>query len=153
MLEAVNAGRASIADDLVFPSRAGTVIKPDNIFPRYMQPALKKARLRRFRFHDLRHSFGSLLIQDGASLAYVKEQMGHSSIQITVDVYGHLIPGANIAWVDRLDAETTQHQTAPGTHQVKEDSEEQRTQAVEDIWLPPRDSNPDMLIQSQLSCR
>ena len=54
---------------------------------------------------------------------------------------------ASVAWVDRLDAETTQHQSAPGTHQVKEHSEEQRTQAVEDIWLPPRDSNPDMLIQ------
>ena len=57
-----------------------------------MQPALDKAGLRRFRLHDLRHTFGSLLIQDGASLTYVKEQMGHSSIQITVDTYGHLIP-------------------------------------------------------------
>src|SRR5215469_7093911 len=148
ILETVMADRASIADDLIFPSHVGTVIKPDNIFPRYMQPALKKAGLRRFRFHDLRHSFGSLLIQDGASLAYVKEQMGHSSIQITVDVYGHLIPGPNIAWVDRLDVETTQHQSAPGTHQVKEGSEERRTQTVEKTWLPPRDSNPDMLIQS-----
>jgi len=149
ILETVLADRASIAGDLVFPSHVGTVIKPDNIFPRYMQPALKKAGLRRFRFHDLRHSFGSLLIQEGASLAYVKEQMGHSSIQITVDVYGHLVPGANIAWVDRLDVETTQHQSAPGTHQVKKDSEEERPQTVENIWLPPRDSNPDMLIQSQ----
>jgi hypothetical protein len=34
---------------------------------------------------------------------YVKEQMGHSSIQVTVDIYGHLIPGANVSFVDRLD--------------------------------------------------
>jgi hypothetical protein len=34
---------------------------------------------------------------------YVKEQMGHSSIQVTVDTYGHLIPGANVSFVDRLD--------------------------------------------------
>jgi integrase len=47
-------------------------------------------------FHDMRHTFGSLLIQDGASLAYVRDQMGHSSIQITADIYGHLIPGADI---------------------------------------------------------
>ena len=59
-------------------SRAGTVIKPDNIVPRYMEPALEKAGLRHFRFHDLRHTFGSLLIQDRAPLTYVKEQMGHS---------------------------------------------------------------------------
>jgi len=63
------AGRTSVADDLVFPSHAGTVIKPDNIVPRYMEPALERAGLRRFRFHDQRHTFGSLLIQDGASLA------------------------------------------------------------------------------------
>ena len=40
----------------------------------------------------------------GASLTYVKEQMGHSSIQVTVDIYGHLIPGSDVAFVDRLDA-------------------------------------------------
>jgi integrase len=38
--------------------------------------------------HSLRHSFGSLLVSSGASLAYVKEQMGHASITMTVDVYG-----------------------------------------------------------------
>jgi integrase len=154
LLTAMMAGKTSIADDLVFPSRAGTVIKPDNIVPRYMEPALEKAGLRRFRFHDLRHTFGSLLIQDGASLAYVKEQMGHSSIQITVDTYGHLIPGADIAWVDRLDSKTTRlHQCAPGTHQHLEDLEQENAEVTESNWLPPRDSNPDMLIQSQLSCR
>ncbi len=102
---------------------------------------------------DLRHTFGSLLIQDGASLAYVKDQMGHSSIQITVDTYAHLIPGADIAWVDRLDSKTTPHQSAPATHQRQGDSESERVEVLEKNWLPPRDSNPDMLIQSQLSCR
>ena len=36
-------------------------------------------------------------------IVYVKDQMGHSSIQVTVDIYGHLIPGANVFFVDRLD--------------------------------------------------
>ena len=153
MLTAMMAGRTSIADELVFPSQAGTVMKPDNIAPRYMEPALERAGLRHFRFHDLRHTFGSLLIQDGASLTYVKEQMGHSSIQITVDTYGHLIPGADIAWVDRLDSKTRPQQNATPAQQAPPGSEKECAEVLEKNWLPPRDSNPDMLIQSQLSCR
>jgi integrase len=144
-------GHMSIADDLVFPSQAGTPQTPDNIAVRYMQPALTKAGLRKFRLHDLRHTFGSLLIQDGASLAYVKEQMGHSSIQITVDTYGHLVPGADISWIDRLDGNERTHVNAPPAHPDEVDNEENSSQVVGIIWLPPRDSNPDMLIQSQLS--
>jgi hypothetical protein len=47
---------------------------------------------------------GSALIQAGVSLAYVQNQMGHRSIQVTIDVYGHLIPGENVAWIDNLDS-------------------------------------------------
>ena len=43
---------------------------------------------------------------------YVKEQMGYSSIQVTVDTYGHLIPGANISYVDRLDRNPRKKQPA-----------------------------------------
>jgi hypothetical protein len=64
---------------------------------------LRGAGLRQVRFHDLRHTFASLLLQQGESPVYVKEQMGHRSIQITVDQYGHLIPGGNKQAVDRLD--------------------------------------------------
>lgn len=60
----------------------------------------------------MRHTFGSLSIQDGASLAYVRDQMGHSSIQVTADIYGHIIPGADIKWVDGLDREASPQQNA-----------------------------------------
>ena len=53
--------------------------------------------------HDLRHTYASRLLQNGESVVYVKEQLGHSSIQVTVDIYGHLVPGANRAAVNRLD--------------------------------------------------
>ena len=112
MLEAFFKGQASIAEDLVFPSKPGTVLDPSNLTQYQFLPCLDRAGLRRFRFHDLRHTFGSLLIRDGASLAYVKDQMGHSSVQVTVDRYGHLIPGADIAGVDRLDVKTTPQQNA-----------------------------------------
>ena len=48
-------------------------------------------------------SYASLLLQNGESAVYVKDQMGHCSIQVTVDLYGHLIPGGNRQAVDRLD--------------------------------------------------
>ncbi len=64
---------------------------------------LAKTGLRRVRFHDLRHTFASRLLQNGETPAYVKEQMGHHSINVTVDIYGHLVPGSNRAAVDRLD--------------------------------------------------
>jgi integrase len=44
-------------------------------------------------------------LQNQESIVYVKDQLGHHSIKVTVDVYGHLVPGANKAAVDRLDAQ------------------------------------------------
>jgi len=81
LLRGFQLGKTSIADELVFPSEAGTPICPDNIGPRYMEPALEQAGLRKFRFHDLRHTFGSLLIQAGVSPAYVQKQMGTAAFR------------------------------------------------------------------------
>jgi hypothetical protein len=52
-----------------------------------------------FRISIVVTTCGSLLLQNGASIVYAKEQMGQSSIQVTVDTYGHLIPGANVNFV------------------------------------------------------
>jgi len=87
----------------VFCNEAGNHLDPDNVRKRVFYAILKKAGIRHLRFHDLRHTFASLLLQQGESPVYVKEQMGHSSIQVTVDLYGHLIPGGNKQAVDRLD--------------------------------------------------
>jgi len=105
LLDSFLKGKNDISDELVFLSPDGAILDPDNLYHRYFRPVLSKAGLRKIRLHDLRHTFGSLLIQSGASIVYVKEQMGHSSIQVTVDTYGHLIPGANISFVDRLDVD------------------------------------------------
>lgn len=64
---------------------------------------LKEAGVHALRLHALRHTYASLLISQGESLAYVRDQLGHHSIQITVDTYGHLVPGGNRAAVNRLD--------------------------------------------------
>jgi integrase len=91
----------------VFPSLEGTALE-ERIVRHVFTRMLEKAELRTIRIHDLRHTFASLLLQQGESVVYVKEQLGHASIQITVDTYGHLIPGANRAAVDRLDDAPTQ---------------------------------------------
>jgi integrase len=87
----------------VFVNEVGKALDRGNLVRRVFWRSLEKAGLRRIRLHDLRHTFASLLIQNGESLAYVKDQLGHHSIQITVDTYGHLVPGANRQAVDRLD--------------------------------------------------
>ncbi len=86
----------------VFANDEGNPPDMNNVKHRGFKTTLTRAELRQIRFHDLRHTFASLLIQDGQSLAYVKDQLGHSSIKLTVDVYGHLVPGANRQAVNRL---------------------------------------------------
>ena len=66
---------------------------------RIFHAALERAGLRRIPFHDLQHTVASRLLQNRESVVYVKDQLGHS-INVTVDVYGHLVPGANKAAVD-----------------------------------------------------
>ncbi len=146
-------GRSDISDELVFPSEAGTPIEMNNFSERVFKPLLSRAGLRRIRFHDLRHTFGSLLIQVGAPLAYVRDQMGHSSIQVTVDIYGHLIPGANVSFVDQLDAVTSPQQSATQPQQRSKLESDGFPEVLPDEWLGGRDSNPDTQIQSLQSYR
>jgi integrase len=89
----------------VFISKVGSPVDEGHWRRRVFSVALEKAKLRKIRIHDLRHSFASLLIQAGESLAYIRDQLGHHSIKVTVDIYGHLVPGGNKAAVDRLDDE------------------------------------------------
>jgi integrase len=99
--EALKKGLGEV-DELVFHRSSGAPIE-QNYIRRVFKRVLKKAELREIRPHDLRHTFASLLLTQGESPVYVKEQLGHSSIQITVDIYGHLIPGANRGAVNKLD--------------------------------------------------
>jgi len=101
-LEASAKGQPDI-QPWVFISSTGGLVNHNYLRSGIFHGLLRAAELRRIRFHDLRHTFASLLLQQGESLIYVKEQMGHSSIQLTVDLYGHLIPGGNKQAVDRLD--------------------------------------------------
>jgi len=90
-------------NDLIFSNKEGNPLDPDNLIKRNFQPALKMAGLRHIRFHDLRHTYTSLLIAQGENIKFIQSQLGHSSIQTTMDRYGHLLPIDRIGVGNRLD--------------------------------------------------
>jgi integrase len=105
--EALSLGPAWVDSGLVFTSTVGTVIEPRNL-TRLFDELIAKAGVRRIRFHDLRHTCASLLIAQGAHPKAIQAHLGHSSIQVTMDRYGHLFPDALEHLADRLDAARAQ---------------------------------------------
>jgi integrase len=72
---------------------------------------------------------------------YVKEQMGHSSIQVTVDIYGHLIPGANVSFVDRLDKASEQEEKTTSRQNATQAQGPERSESEIPVELV--DERPD----------
>jgi integrase len=96
------ASRYSADTDLVFCSSAGTPLNHRNVSRRGLELAVRTAGLERtdlpkLRFHDLRHTFASLLIAHGANVVYVSRQLGHASPDITLRVYAHIFDAAEHA--------------------------------------------------------
>jgi len=89
--------------DLIFCREDGTPLDPDTVAKLEFHRYLKDAGIRRIRFHDLRHTYATLLISQGENPKYIQSQLGHSSIQITLDRYGHLMPDVHREAAERLD--------------------------------------------------
>lgn len=89
--------------DLVFPNEIGQPTEVRNLIRRIFEPALKRAGLRRIRFHDLRHSYAAALISAGENPKWIQKQLGHSSIMVTMDTYGHLLPDIETDAPERLE--------------------------------------------------
>lgn len=77
--------------ELIFTSNIGTPLDPE-AFGKTVPKISTEAGLGHWSIHELRHSCASLLIAMEVPLEVVAEQMGHASIQVTKDVYGHLMP-------------------------------------------------------------
>ena len=88
--------------DLIFPNENGKPMSALNMYNRKFLTALKEAKLNKIRFHDLRHTYASLLIDQGENIKYVQNQMGHASIKVTMDTYGHLMKDVNKEAASRL---------------------------------------------------
>lgn len=83
--------------DLVFPSPRGRPSCHDTLMKRYFLPVLRRAGLRQVSFHSLRHTNASMRIQAGQNIKYIQSQLGHSSISVTLDIYGHLFDDENFS--------------------------------------------------------
>ncbi|SHH97394.1 tyrosine-type recombinase/integrase [Desulfofustis glycolicus] len=81
--------------ELVFPNDKGLPMSAPNMIYRYFRPALIRAGIQQVRFHDLRHTYASMQIDLGQNIKYIQAQMGHSSIRVTLDIYGHLLKTEN----------------------------------------------------------
>lgn len=91
-------------DTFVFAAPTGGPLRHGNFYRRFFRPAVARAGLDpRTRFHDLRHTAAALMINEGAHLLAVKERLGHSTIQVTADRYGHLFPSLEAALTTKLD--------------------------------------------------
>jgi integrase len=90
--------------DLVFPNRRGGVIAYSNFFELVWRPLLDACGLD-YEFHSLRHAAASLFIELGWQPKRIQAVMGHSSITMTFDRYGHLFPQGDVSEdMKRLEA-------------------------------------------------
>jgi integrase len=88
--ERLAAGPEWVDSDLVFTTKKGTPIDPDN-FAHYFDRVCARAGLGHWTPHELRHSAASIMLAQGTPLWVVSEVLGHASLAMTKDVYGHLI--------------------------------------------------------------
>ena len=87
----------------VFPSSNGGPISPDSVL-HMLHRVLKRAGLPRVRFHDLRHTFATLALQNGVDVKTVSGMLGHYSAGFTLDTYAHVTTSAQ-----RQAAEAMEH--------------------------------------------
>ena len=104
---------AALDRGFIFRQASGNHIDPDTWFKESFVPTAVRAGLRPavadkdsdeqlVGLHTLRHTYASLLINQGEGIKYVSKQLGHASIQITADLYGHLFKETSVSAMNRL---------------------------------------------------
>jgi integrase len=89
-MERENLGEAWVDSGFIFTTSVGTPIDPRNLYREFSQ-ICERAGLGHWHPHELRHSAASLMLASGVKLQVVSEVLGHSSIRMTADVYGHIL--------------------------------------------------------------
>lgn len=88
--------------DFVFAKEDGNYLNQRGFMDKYHQ-FLKRYGISDVRFHDLRHSFASLLLEAGESPKIIQELLGHSTITTTMDIYAHVTKRGKIGAIEKLD--------------------------------------------------
>ena len=89
-------------DDLVFSHPDGSPFLPDTVSHAFLKIA-RRAGLNGIRFHDLRHTHATLMLQQGIHPKIVSERLGHSTVSLTLDTYSHVTPGLQQAAALRFE--------------------------------------------------
>jgi integrase len=96
------AGDQWVDQGLIFTNSLGGPINHRNLL-RNFKSLLRDAGLPDIRFHDLRHTSASLMLNDGIPLLAVSRRLGHARASITLNIYGHLVPGIQEEAAARID--------------------------------------------------
>jgi integrase len=105
--------------DLMFPSPIGKPLDPSNIVKAYKH-SLKAAGLPEIRFHDLRHSAATLMLQQGINPKIVQERLGHSDISLTLNTYSHVLPHMQEEAAEKMDELLTLIEVGDELKKIKE---------------------------------
>ena len=89
------------ANNLVFTFKDGTPIRPSYATKNFKK-LLNKLNMKNYRFHDLRHTHATFLLQEGINPKVVQERLGHANIRMTLDTYSHVIPSMQKKAVKKL---------------------------------------------------
>jgi integrase len=97
------AGVGWVETGMVFTTRIGTMLDRRNLL-RAFYGIVKNSGIRKFRFHDLRHSAATLLLVQGVHPRAVMELLGHSDFATTMNIYSHVIPAVKKDVANQMDA-------------------------------------------------
>ena len=95
-------GSAYHVNDYIFKNDNGTPFRPDTL-TRSFQRALIRHGLPTMRFHDLRHSTASILVDKGWDINNIKEWLGHADISTTANIYAHISHRKKVSLANDLD--------------------------------------------------
>jgi len=91
-------------NNLVLANSFGKAVDTSNFTTRFFKETLVAAGIERtFKFHELRHTYASMLLETGADYKVIQELMGHSTITMAIDTYSHLRPEAKENAVSKLE--------------------------------------------------